>query len=78
MASTVSTFSTPRQRVSAEYLEMPGLRLTLIQASRLFGLESTQCSALLDALVDEGFLVRHRDGTFARPGHLPDLRSYES
>ena len=45
-----------RERVRGEYLEMPGLRLTLAQASRLFNLEVTHCAQVLDALVRDGSL----------------------
>jgi DNA-binding IclR family transcriptional regulator len=68
MASTNTVVVSSKHRISAEYLEMPGLRLTLTQASRLFGLDTTQCDTLLNGLVEEGFLVRHRDGSYARPG----------
>ena len=44
------------ERVRGEYLEMPGLRLTLPQASRLFNLEATHCSQVLHALVRNGAL----------------------
>jgi hypothetical protein len=44
------------ERVRGEYLEMPCLRLTLVQASRLFNLEFTHCSEVLQALVKEGVL----------------------
>ena len=43
-------------RICAEYHEMPGLRLTVFQAARLFNLEVTQCALLLDALVENGML----------------------
>jgi len=43
-------------RIRAEYLEMPGMRLTLPQAARLFNLELTHCARVLDALVTEGAL----------------------
>ena len=43
-------------RICAEYQEMPGLRLTVSQAARLFNLELTQCARLLDALVEKGLL----------------------
>ena len=48
-------------RARAEYLEMPGLRLTVGQASRLFALERDACAALLDSLVGDGFLYRAGD-----------------
>jgi DNA-binding IclR family transcriptional regulator len=43
---------------------MPGLRLTLAQAARLWQLDRSSCEALLLALVDEGFLTRTADGAF--------------
>ena len=43
-------------RICAEYHEMPGMRLTVYQAARLFNLELTHCARLLDALVDSGVL----------------------
>ena len=45
-----------RTRMCAEYLEMPGMRLTLRQAARLFNLEPTQCARVLKALVADGAL----------------------
>jgi hypothetical protein len=53
-------------RIRREYEEMPGLHLTLQQACRLWGLGPDMCAALLEALVQEGFLVRTRRGAFAR------------
>ena len=43
-------------RIRAEYLEMPGMRLTVPQASRLFNLDLTHCARVLDALVMDGAL----------------------
>jgi hypothetical protein len=54
------------RRVKAEYLEMPGLRLTTAQAQRLWGLDRESCAALLGALVDARFLNRTADGAFTR------------
>jgi hypothetical protein len=61
------------RRIRAEYLEMPGLRLTLEQAQRLCGVEGTLCKRLLDALVDARFLCIKSDGAYARAsdGELP-------
>lgn len=54
------------RRVQGEYTEMPGLRLTPAQAQRLWGLDRAACDTLLGALVDSKFLLRTRDGAFAR------------
>ncbi|MGE0703171.1 MAG: hypothetical protein AB7P22_04455 [Vicinamibacterales bacterium] len=53
-------------RVRGEYLEMPGLRLTLDQASRLWGLEPQACRHVLGALIELGFLSCGADGRYAR------------
>ena len=45
-------------RVRGEYGEMPGLRLTVSQACRLWQLETSTCEALLEQLVREGFLYK--------------------
>lgn len=52
-------------RIRAEFAEMPGLKLTLPQASRLFQLESVRCQQVLASLVDTGQLVL-RGNTFLR------------
>lgn len=52
--------------VRAEYLDMPGLKLTEQQAQRLFHLDCPACKAVLDTLVDVGFLRRTDDGMFVR------------
>jgi len=64
------------KRIRAEYLEMPGLRLTVEQAQRLCGVDRPVCRAALDALVDAGFLCVKPDGTYARltEGPIPRPR----
>jgi hypothetical protein len=54
------------RRVCAEYREMPGLRLTIPQAVRLFGLDVPTLMPVLGALVDTRFLARTPDGTYLR------------
>ena len=51
-------------RMKAEFLEMPGLHLTLKQAQRLWTLDRGVCACLLDTLVHEGFLRLRPDGTY--------------
>jgi hypothetical protein len=53
-------------RIRGEYLEMPGLRLTLEQAQRLCGVERMLCKTVLDALVEARFLCIKPNGTYAR------------
>jgi hypothetical protein len=56
------------RRVRAEFFEMPGMHLTLVQAQRLFGLPGDICQRVLAELMREGFLCRARNGMFARRG----------
>ena len=53
-------------RIRAEYLEMPGMRLTIHQVQRLCGIEQTLCKAALDSLVNAKFLCTKLDGTYGR------------
>jgi hypothetical protein len=56
-----------RMRVQAEFGEMPGLRLTIPEAARLFNLAPARCERLLRALVSRGVLAT--DGrVFVRAG----------
>jgi len=62
------------RRVQAEFLEMPGLRLTKPQAQRLWGLDAVSCDATLNVLLDAKFLFRTRDGAFMRVEHATPIR----
>jgi hypothetical protein len=66
MAKTNRGIQEVVRRVRGEFLEMPGLRLTLEQARRLWRLDELACEAVLGALVDARFLARTRDGAFVR------------
>ena len=48
--------ATVHARIRAEYREMPGMRLTIAQAARLFGLERSSCEQVLKTLVVAGEL----------------------
>ena len=48
-------------RVHGEYLEMPGLQLTLAQASRLWNIQPATSAHVLERLVDASFLRRAGD-----------------
>ena len=53
-------------RIRGEYLEMPGLGLTLSQARRLWDLDERTCAQLLQSLTEQRFLCRREDGTYVR------------
>jgi hypothetical protein len=48
-------------RVSAEIREMPGLRLTISQAQRLWGLDQDTCAEVVALLIARSILQRHKD-----------------
>jgi hypothetical protein len=54
------------RRVRGEYLEMPGLALTLGQAQRMWNLRRGECERLLGDLVNAGFLACTPLGMFVR------------
>lgn len=61
-------------RLRSEFLEMPGLRLTVPQVQKLCGIESHLCRAVLDALVDAGFLTVDAQNRYARASGGPTVR----
>ena len=53
-------------RVRSEFIEMPGLRLRIDQAQRLFTLEKAVCEHVLHSLVEAKFLTRFENEVYAR------------
>ena len=66
MTSGLSLSPVLLQRITHDYEEQPGLRLTPPQAQRLWGLDGPTCGAVLTALVNAGVLQRTPDGRFVR------------
>lgn len=57
--------------IMAEFNEMPGMRLTLSQAARLWSLTLEESARVLEDLVRAGFLTRdHRDRYARRADRL--------
>ena len=61
-------------RVQGEYREMPGLRLTVRQAARLFGVAFDVADAVLQELLRASILARSDDGVFALISEPPSRR----
>ena len=55
-------------RVREEFREMPGLRLTPEQATRLWGLEEKTCAAVIERLVASEYLRWTPAGSVTRTG----------
>lgn len=53
-------------RVRSEFVEIPGPRVTVAQATRLWGLDRAACEAVIDALVTSEFLRWTAAGTIVR------------
>ena len=53
-------------RVRNEFLDMPGLNLSVPQVARLLGLRSEHAAAILETLVSEQFLTRAPAGSYQR------------
>ena len=74
LSGTDAEFSDSVDRARAEYMEMPGLKLTSAQAARLWMLDSDTCEAVFTTLVGERFLVRMPGGVFIRAGSSTSQR----
>jgi hypothetical protein len=53
------------QRVTAEFREMPCLRITAGQAERLFGLRADVSARIISTLVQQGLLRVDEEGRYA-------------
>jgi len=53
------------RRIAAEFREMPGLVLTVPQASRFLGVDPAACERILIRLAKHGVLRRRAGGTYA-------------
>lgn len=52
------------RRARAEFENLPGIRLTLCQAARLFGLPEEASRRVLELLIQEGLVTVDRDGRY--------------
>ncbi len=66
--STTFAGATPSvlNRARAEYLEMPGLSLTVPQAARLLGVDVNESERVLSDLVEAGLLRQNKQGAYVR------------
>jgi hypothetical protein len=53
-------------RVRSEFIEMPGLRLKIEQAQRLWNLDRPMCERVLQSLVETNFLRQYGDDGYSR------------
>ena len=50
-----------KRRMRSDFFELPGLKLTVAQAARLWGLEAALCLSILEELIEHGLLIRVGD-----------------
>lgn len=65
-------------RIRNEYVEMPGLVLTLPQAARLWDLSESRSALLLSKLVETGFLICDKQTAYRRPLDRLEMRKGEA
>jgi len=58
-------------RIRHEFLDMPGLALTVPQTAKLYALSNSHARSLLDSLVAEGFLAGDPGGRYRRSTPTP-------
>lgn len=56
------------RRIQSEFFEMPGLRLTKVQAQRLWSLDPQLCNSLLEALVSARVLEKTQQDAYVLAG----------
>ena len=59
-------FAAALRRAKSDFIEMPGMQLTMKQAMRLWTFDPDLCSAVLRSLVESRFLVETRHAIFLR------------
>jgi hypothetical protein len=65
------------RRLLREYLDMPGLSLTLVQAARLSSVDAPTCELVLNDLVRSHCLTRRAGGRYVRAPGCGDLGSWK-
>jgi hypothetical protein len=69
----LSTLKHVERRLLREYLDLPGLSLTLAQAARLVCVDEQTCEVVLNDLMSAGCLVHSESGTYVREARYGDL-----
>jgi hypothetical protein len=61
--------------VRADFDDVPGMRLTVESARRLWSVDPDTCRRVLERLVDSDFLIRGADGRYGRADCLDGVAS---
>jgi hypothetical protein len=73
----LSTLEHVERRLLREYLDLPGLSLTLAQACRLLCLDAHTCEVLVNKLVNARCLAHGASGTYVRDTRYADLATWK-
>jgi hypothetical protein len=65
------------RRLLREYLDLPGLSLTLAQAARLVCVDAPTCEVVLNDLVNTHCLAHSESGTYVRQARYGDLERWK-
>lgn len=63
------------ERLRSEFLDMPSLSLTPGEVARILNVDPPTARGILQALEESHFLIRTRDGRFARVAPHSELRT---
>jgi hypothetical protein len=66
------------RRLLREYLDLPGLSLSLAQAARLLSVDPPTCEVVLNDLVNAHCLTHTESGTYVRGARYGDLEPWKS
>lgn len=57
------------RRIREEFMESPGLRVTIDEGARFWGLDEDVCELVLAELFADGFLARGQDQRYRQASH---------
>lgn len=66
MIATAEPLDLDALRVRNEFLDMPGLTISVPQVARMLGLRFEHAAAILEALAHERFLTQTANGAYRR------------
>ena len=72
------TLKRVERRLLGEYLDLPGLSLSLAQAARLVSVDAPSCRLVLNDLVNAHCLAHSESGTYVRAARCGDLERWKS
>jgi hypothetical protein len=71
------TLKAVERRLLREYLDLPGLSLSLVQAARLVSVDAPTCAVVLNDLVSARCLAHGESGTYVREARYGDLERWK-